>query len=484
MSPMHLIALAVSFLVTALPGAVQANLSGQMDLMFDSLVNVTSPTAHMGQRRGVLDAGSVVARSRIMNENLISFVPPSITAGCGGIDIIGGSISAISGDQFQQYLRTIAQNAAGYAFEVALQNMCKSCAETMNYLQRVTQAINQALGNSCQLAKGLVNAGADALNLAHKDKTSLATMTVGIGDAFESRSYIRGRSPEDDLQTRASDEAKKLKGNLVWRALKSGGVSGWFRNGDDHLLEVLMSVTGTLIIGDTEDSPDGRGKANRITPKGPLITISDVLHGPSTATGGRVQLYRCVPGGQDADGCLTVQTSAQGTGTEDPNFKGMIQRVRELMLGNPAAGQVGLLTKLRYMDYASGAVTDQEAAFMQALPVGAMLGNLARQNIGMATEFAEKAAPVIAVDLLVVMLRDMMKAVVAATTIQDSAYASVLQDQIRAARVQLDAEQQLLAARYGNTQSMMTYYATLMVQIRTRRYGTSGDVPNAQGVQQ
>jgi conjugative transfer pilus assembly protein TraH len=27
--------------------------------MFDSLVNVTDPTAHMGQRRGVLSGGSV-----------------------------------------------------------------------------------------------------------------------------------------------------------------------------------------------------------------------------------------------------------------------------------------------------------------------------------------------------------------------------------------------------------------------------------------
>ena len=193
----------VLLVAAALPGVLQANLSGQMDVMFDTLINVTEPTAHLGQRRGVLDGGSVVTRARIMNESLIQVVPPSLSAGCGGIDLFAGSFSFINADQFQDLLRAIAANAAGYAFEVALQNMCKTCADTMNYLQKVVQALNQGLGNSCQLAKGLVNAGADALNLAHKDKTSLETMTRGIQDAFESRSTVHGTGPAEALE--ASD---------------------------------------------------------------------------------------------------------------------------------------------------------------------------------------------------------------------------------------------------------------------------------------
>ena len=118
---------------------------------------------------------------------------------------------------------------------------------------------------------------------------------------------------------------------------------------------------------------------------------------------------------------------------------------------------------------------------MQILPIGAQLGNLARQNHGMAVQFAEAAAPIIATDQLVVMLRDMLRAVVAATTIADSAYASVLQDQIRAARAQLDAEQALLVARHGNSASLLQYYQTLLAQAKVRRYGSSGQAPNAQG---
>ena len=82
-----------------------------MTNMFDTMLNHTAPTAHLGQRRGVLTGGSVNARNRIMNESLWHFVPPSFDAGCGGIDLFAGSFSFISAEQFQNLLRAIAANA-------------------------------------------------------------------------------------------------------------------------------------------------------------------------------------------------------------------------------------------------------------------------------------------------------------------------------------------------------------------------------------
>ena len=60
-------------------------ISNQMTNLFDTLLHYTAPTAHLGQRRGVLTGGAVNARNRIMNESLWHFVPPSFNAGCGGI---------------------------------------------------------------------------------------------------------------------------------------------------------------------------------------------------------------------------------------------------------------------------------------------------------------------------------------------------------------------------------------------------------------
>ena len=73
-------------------------IGNQMTNMFDTMLNHTAPTAHLGQRRGVLTGGSVNARNRIMNESLWHFVPPSFDAGCGGIDLFAGSFSFISAE--------------------------------------------------------------------------------------------------------------------------------------------------------------------------------------------------------------------------------------------------------------------------------------------------------------------------------------------------------------------------------------------------
>jgi conjugative transfer pilus assembly protein TraH len=106
-----------------------ADLNAEMDSLFGTLVNVTDPSAQMGQRRGVLSGGSLVARNRIVNVNPISLVPPSFEAGCGGIDLFGGSFSFVNAAQFTNLLRGIASNAAGYAFQLALTTMMPSGAE-------------------------------------------------------------------------------------------------------------------------------------------------------------------------------------------------------------------------------------------------------------------------------------------------------------------------------------------------------------------
>ena len=84
-----------------------------MNQLFGSMTNTTAPGVFESQRRGVISGGSVVVRNRIMNENLVSMVPPSFQAGCGGIDMFAGSLSFVNADQFVQLLRSVAANAKG-----------------------------------------------------------------------------------------------------------------------------------------------------------------------------------------------------------------------------------------------------------------------------------------------------------------------------------------------------------------------------------
>jgi conjugative transfer pilus assembly protein TraH len=155
-----------------------------MDAMFGTLTNATSPTAHLGQRRGVITGGSLVTRNRIMSTNLVSVVPPSFSAGCGGIDLYGGSFSFINLNQFVTLMRSVAANAAGYAFQLAINAMCPDCGNVMSDLQKKIQQMNQLFSNSCQLAQGVVNDAVGAFDTRNKTRMSNISFSKGISDVF------------------------------------------------------------------------------------------------------------------------------------------------------------------------------------------------------------------------------------------------------------------------------------------------------------
>jgi conjugative transfer pilus assembly protein TraH len=426
--------------------------------MFDSLLNVTAPTAHMGQRRGVLSGGSVYARNRVLNVRPVSVVPPSFEAGCGGIDLFAGSFSFVSREQLTQLFRAIASNAATYAFKLALDSMCQNCGQVMDSLQKKVQALNSLFANSCQLGQGVVNDVVDAFDTQQQIKHSEASLVRGLGDVFESWSAVTGLDPISQVQRSDPEYARtELQGNLVWRALKGEGVSGWFAHGDDTLLETLLSVTGSVIVGAPEPSPDGRGSNHRITPLPAILSLRDLLHG--SADNAPVRVYRCAPS-RDVHDCLapTVRTL---------RLPGMIERVRALLVGDAATP--GLIAKFRL---GSTDFTADEKAFMQVAPngLGGAVANLARVDEGTALLFAERAAPVIALELVQLLLHDMARAVTLATAVEDSAYAALLREQIAQARAELRAEYAVVSAQYGSAQEQLAYYTDLLRSAKATPY--------------
>jgi conjugative transfer pilus assembly protein TraH len=472
---LSLFAVLLTFSSATTVRADPSGIADQMTNMFDTMMNYTNPTAHLGQRRGVVTGGSLSARNRIATESLWHLVPPSYSAGCGGIDLFAGSFSFISAEQFQNLMRAIAANAAGYAFEVALGAMCQDCLQTMEALQKKIQALNQGFANSCQLAKGIVNDVADAFDMKHKDDTSLLGMVRGLGDVFETRSTATGSDPIEQAVDNLPDEQREqLQGNLVWRALKRRNSAGWFLDGDDTLLEAMMSLTGSVIVGPPEDAPDGQGQNHAITVvPGNLLKVSDVLNGSRwrESAGEGVsrwthtfRLYQCDD--RDENACLAPRV------TED-TISGMIQRVKDVLLGQRhVAGSVGLVQKFRL---GAGPITDAEKAFMQFAPngLGAGVRTLARYDEGMARLFVEHAAPVIAVEMTQVILTDMLRAVEAASALDNHAYAKQLLAQIDGAKAQLYREYEVVSDRYGNAQTLLAYYRDLTEQIKGRRYLTA-----------
>jgi len=137
-----------------------ADLNGQMQAMFNdlgALGNVTSPGAFRGQAMNLYTGGALMMRSPGRNYPLVSAQLPSLRAGCGGIDLFGGSFSFINKQQFVALLQNIGANAVGYAFKLALQSISPDIDKLLTELQDQINKINAMNINSCEAAQSLVN---------------------------------------------------------------------------------------------------------------------------------------------------------------------------------------------------------------------------------------------------------------------------------------------------------------------------------------
>ncbi|MBK1718618.1 conjugal transfer protein TraH [Thiocystis violacea] len=452
----------------------RANLNAELDSLFGTLVNVTEPSAHLGPRRGVLSGGSIVSRNRLVNVNPISIVPPSFEAGCGGINLFGGSFSFINAEQFTNLLRGIASNAAGYAFNLALTTMFPSGAEIIEQLQKKIAQLNALSANSCQLAQGLVNDTASALTGKQIAGASLMADLHDFGDVFENRTTANaaGQGPLETVYANAPAEAaRQFEGNLVWKALTDQSAHHWYAHGDQDLLEMLMSLTGSLIVGSAagglQPSPEG-GLSLPTTTLEATLSVSDLLNGSGTDAAQTVLVWRCA----SLDECRSPTK-------ESVTLEGLIPRVRNLLIGDVSGA--GLIQKfmLGVED-----LTAEEKGFLEHAPwgLGGAIRTLARQEPGMAFAFAERAAPIIAIELVQIMVRDMLKSVRLASAGLQHTHSTQWRQQLEAVRADIWSEYDILAARYGNPNDLLESFRTLLALYKAPSYldvmqanGTQGD---------
>lgn len=240
------------------------------------------PTAVDTQDRFGFSGGYAEIRSPIQDVNLVSFVPPNISGGCGGINLFLGSFSFVNGQEFETLLRDIGQNAIGYAFKLAIENMCPSCESVLNDLQDAIQGMNSALKNSCQLSEGLVNWAAGQNPNAGEISQQLqgawqATQNI-VPDVFSAFQNLTG-NPSSSTQTAAAQNASSpstspslvanpLVGNMTWKALQQNGAISILQGigtSDTTSQELLMSLIGTTIIEPEPSSQESQNCTNAQT---------------------------------------------------------------------------------------------------------------------------------------------------------------------------------------------------------------------------
>lgn len=447
-------ALAIAVMMSVTPA--QASLQNTMDNIFNSMCNVSRPGVYEGIRRGVIAGGQVAVRNRIVNQNVLSFVPPSWKAGCGGIDLFGGSFSMINSEQMVQLLRAVASNAAAYAFSLALETISPPIAEAVKFWTKWVNDVNRYLGNSCLLAQKAVDSvrgfGAKALNL----ETSMQNSAVAAGNAQDNFFALPPQSDAIDL-AKDTNGAKQVLGNLVWRALKSQNVKTWFVGGDDHAYEEMMSLTGTYIVA-TGAKVDDRTPVD-IQARGSILSLKDLVEG-----GNNIKIFRCLNGDSNIEkDCIEVE---QQSTTIIP----ISQRIEEILVGNNPDAIGGLVHKI----HNGQEPTDQELNLLASLNgsasgfLGKMIRDLAVRNESLAAGFVRNHSKTISIEVTARMGTEIFQAVYEALSTLNSPLVSEMVDKLQARSTSFKNEAHDLYAKYGKPTDMQATYHSYMGDLTPR----------------
>ena len=133
----------------------------------------------------VFYGGSFNAKIDTNPTDLVGFQAPSISSGCGGIDFFAGSFSLVSKDEVVQMLRGVAQGVPAYFFNLALTNVCSTCADLASELEARVGELNKWGQTSCETAGlALQNAAKESDFLMGLAKTTGAS-TASVDGLIE-----------------------------------------------------------------------------------------------------------------------------------------------------------------------------------------------------------------------------------------------------------------------------------------------------------
>lgn len=211
---------------------------------------------------GVREAGAVTAVTgggfvyRTPRTDFVPFsvTPPSLKAGCGGIDLFLGAFSIPSREEFVSFLKSVGTALPGLAFQLALQTMAPDLNEQVGRYADLIRSYTNRYTDSCEAARALLeNTGA---------AEHLTRVVEGAKNALRSDGTVADQS-EADRSVRDNGEkaisagpVRKDSGgnvvdapeiNLTW-ALLSGGKLGAADFDSVSLRETMMTLLGTTIF--------------------------------------------------------------------------------------------------------------------------------------------------------------------------------------------------------------------------------------------
>ncbi len=255
--------------------------------IFNSSSNTTSADIYKSQKAGHMTGGGLVIRNQVINTKPISVTLPKVDAGCGGIDIYTGAFSYINSDELVNTLKSIASNAKGYAFYLALETVSPQIANNLRSLQDLSNKINSQNINSCELASQMVGSlwPRDSMASEHICRT-VNSQNGYFADWAASKhqcSKPDSSSEGDKVQNQAASSIGLLgeEYNLAWEALKKQS----FFSQNPERAAYFMSLMGTTIKRVKEDG----GNDTAYFPS----KIFDESFLRAILEGGEATIYKC-----------------------------------------------------------------------------------------------------------------------------------------------------------------------------------------------
>ena len=390
-APIRFWKLCLASVLIAYASLSSAGILGDLNSMFMSNSSASS-TINTKDRSGIF-MGSYEMRAPIRSVNIVAFDPPRLSAGCGGIDMYGGSFSFINGQALIQVFRSVASNAAGLAFKAAIKSISPSLDGLISEFQSLMQNLNNMGKNSCHFAQ----LGVDALSKALDGEGAQgAVVSKAISDTAATWSSYLAKA-NDYLKTQAAVNPRS--GNQLAKALVASGASGVMgvaginnpdgsaddpSNPNDLNSRLIMSVmgfrvtgvpcTGTNAAGNTSTTVtagDGSnpGKVDCNWPS--TITLDQLIDGggPGSARPDyTLYLYECldpsgsVTGGFDSQICTQIKKSAF-------NYQGVRGWINKMLFGtgDASTGLAGVTSDSIIGEMNSGAsfsFTSDQARFI------------------------------------------------------------------------------------------------------------------------
>lgn len=222
-----------------------------MQRAFDGYSTSHGTVTYETDKRRAIAFGSFSYRFKSHDTNIFSFRPPSIKAGCNGIDMQLGSFSMIKdlAGTLQNSMRQIAAGAASYAFNLALDALCPTCAANIKALKKSMDDWNKFFKDSCAAGQALAANAIGAYEGDNAVLNKLQSVSQGTGATEDPAAWAQfspGKSLLELANSVGVDQAT-LEGNIIVTLKKQGGITV-NTTSIPNLTHIVMSLVGTKVV--------------------------------------------------------------------------------------------------------------------------------------------------------------------------------------------------------------------------------------------